>query len=149
MTSHAARQNWMRLFALAPVGSLQQGLREINNIPAYSLLRATETGLVMVQARIGNTANPFHVGESLVTRCSLMLDKQYTGHAWILGENSHHAELAALLDALCQHPAHQDALHTTLLPRLAAQRADVVRQAAAEVAPTKVDFFTMVRGEDE
>lgn len=149
MMSHAARQHWMRLFALAPVDSLQQGIREIHDIPTYSLLRATETGLVMVQARIGNTANPFHVGESLVTRCSLLLDEQYTGHAWILGENGRHAELAALLDALCQHPAHQDVLHNNLVPRLEAQRANFIMHAAAEVAPTKVDFFTMVRGEDE
>lgn len=149
MMSHAARQHWMRLFALAPADSLQQGLRELRDIPTYSLLRPTETGLVMMQARIGNTANPFHVGEGLVSRCSLLLDNTYTGHAWILGENCQHAEIAALLDALCQHPAHQDAVCNTLVPRLEAQRTERVRQEAAAIAPTKVDFFTMVRGEDE
>ena len=58
------------------------------------------------------------------------------------------AELAALYDALWQRDGYAEPLDRELLPALEAERARRVREDAAAVEPTRVDFFTLVRGED-
>ena len=70
------------------------------------------------------------------------------GYAWILGEDARRAELAALYDALWQRDGYAEPLDWELLPALEAERARRVREDAAAVEPTRVDFFTLVRGED-
>ena len=70
------------------------------------------------------------------------------GYAWVLGEDARRAELAALYDALWQRDGYAEALDRELLPALEAERARRVREDAAAVEPTRVDFFTLVRGED-
>ena len=66
----------------------------------------------------------------------------------MLGEDARHAELAALFDALWQTKDYAERLDRELLPVLEAERAARVRADAAAVEPTRVDFFTLVRGED-
>ncbi len=115
--------------------------------PVHAWLRRPETGTVMVRARTGGTGAPFNLGEMTVTRCALRLDSGEVGHAYIQGRDRTHAENAALVDALMQTDRSDDLRHRVLTPlaeEAVAARAGRARKAAA----TKVDFFTMVRGED-
>ncbi len=69
-----------------------------------------------------------------------------TGFAYQLGRDKDRARSAALLDALWQG-AERDAVEAALVPIRTRIAADAALQAR-RVAATRVDFFTMVRGED-
>ena len=142
MMSLTVRQERMRLLALASVERLEAGLSAITP-PDYEVVRGPETGLVMIRGRVGNTGDAFNMGEALATRCVVSLKGGCLGYAWILGEDARRAELAALYDALWQRDGYAE-----LLPALEAERTRRVREDAAAVEPTRVDFFTLVRGED-
>ena len=47
-----------------------------------------------------------------------------------------------------QDPARRPAVECAIVGPLEAARAETRRRAAAKSAATKVDFFTLVRGED-
>jgi alpha-D-ribose 1-methylphosphonate 5-triphosphate synthase subunit PhnG len=136
------RQRWMALLAKAPPARLAALLPDL---PAHQHLRQPEVGAVMVRGRVGGTAEPFNLGEMTVTRAAVQLPDGAVGHAWVQGRDKAHATRAAILDALLQ----TDTTHHALIETLAAE-AEARRNArAAKAAATKVDFFTMVRGEDK
>ena len=58
------------------------------------------------------------------------------------------AQLSAVLDALAQDAAARNTLETALFAPLEARLTQEAERLEAETAATKVDFFTMVRGED-
>jgi alpha-D-ribose 1-methylphosphonate 5-triphosphate synthase subunit PhnG len=117
-------------------------------LPPHALLRAPEVGAVMVQGRIGGTGAPFNLGEMTVTRCSLRLEAGGVGHAHVQGRDKAHALRAAALDALMQGEDAAAMRAAVLLPL--AQEEAARRLAKAERATaTKVEFFTLVRGEDQ
>lgn len=112
-------------------------------------LRAPETGLVMLRGRMGGTGAPFNVGEATVTRAAVRLPSGTVGFAHLLGRDGARARDAALLDALWLEAGDtRAAVETTILAPLRARLAEADARKAAEVAATRVDFFTMVRGED-
>ena len=144
---HGPRQAWMGLLAKAAPGRVAALLDDTCPRPGFDWLRRPETGSVMVRGRTGGTGAPFNLGEMTVTRCALRLPCGTVGHAYIQGRSKPDAEAAALVDALMQTD-RAPALQTGVLDPLRAE-ADTVRASrAARAAATKVDFFTMVRGED-
>jgi alpha-D-ribose 1-methylphosphonate 5-triphosphate synthase subunit PhnG len=139
------RKDWISTLAKAPPGELR---RLFGELPAHDLLRPAEVGAVMVRGRVGGTGAPFNLGEMSVTRCSVRLEDGTVGHAWVQGRDKDHAHRAALVDALMQTDAAQDLRQRVIVPLAAVARQR--REARAEkAAGTKVDFFTMVRGEDQ
>jgi alpha-D-ribose 1-methylphosphonate 5-triphosphate synthase subunit PhnG len=110
-------------------------------------MRPPETGLVTLRGRIGGGGSPFNVGEATVTRASVELDG-HIGHAYALGRDRKKALQSAICDALYQDETRREMIEQQILRplRKAEQEADARR--AEEIAATKVDFFTMVRGED-
>ncbi len=145
MTAHAERKAWMSVLAKAPPARLAALLPDL---PDHAFLRPPEIGAVMVQGRIGGTGAPFNLGEMTVTRCSLQLVDGAVGHAVVQGRDKGHAARAAIVDALMQSKgarAVRDAVVAPLEAEAAARR----DTRAAKAAATKVDFFTMVRGEDQ
>ena len=138
----------MSLTAKAPKGRVAELLDAASDRPDFAWLQAPEIGSVMVQGRAGGTGQPFNVGEMTVTRCALRLSACGTvGHAYIQGRSKRCAEAAALVDALMQTP-EANTLQAAVLAPLEAEQ-DARRQARAEkAAATKVEFFTMTRGED-
>ncbi|MCB1474427.1 MAG: phosphonate C-P lyase system protein PhnG [Rhodobiaceae bacterium] len=137
----------MRIFSLAPAEALRSAAQNVNK-PAYERLRGPETGLVMLRGRTGGGGEAFNVGEATVTRCSVRLASGEVGHAYILGRDGERAECAAWLDGLWQNPATRATVEDRVLAPLAAAIAAEERTVAAKSARTKVEFFTMVRGED-
>jgi alpha-D-ribose 1-methylphosphonate 5-triphosphate synthase subunit PhnG len=141
----AARQALMALCSRARPEELDAALRILDAPAEVVDLRRPETGLVMLRGRIGGDGRAFNAGEATVTRAAVRLPSGETGFAYHLGRDADRARKAAILDALFQ--ARPDAVEAALAPvaeRIAAERAREARQVAA----TKVDFFTMVRGED-
>ena len=144
---HFERKTWMSVLAKAPAGRIAALLDAAMERPDFSWLRAPEIGSTMVRGRQGGTGAPFNLGEVTVTRCALKLASGVVGHAYIQGRRKADAEAAALVDALMQTDA-AEALQTAVIDPLAVEHA-VARQARAEkAAATKVEFFTMARGED-
>ncbi|HEY9571535.1 MAG TPA: phosphonate C-P lyase system protein PhnG [Pusillimonas sp.] len=138
------RQRWMRVLARAgkQLQAHSQALRE----PEHRYIRPAEAGMVMVRGRVGGSGAPFNLGEMTVTRCVVQLADGSTGHSYVAGRSKPHAELAALADALLQGP--QGSRWMALVDALE-QEQDADRAArAAQSAATKVDFTTLVRGED-
>jgi alpha-D-ribose 1-methylphosphonate 5-triphosphate synthase subunit PhnG len=100
----------------------------------------------MVRGRAGATGAAFNLGEMTVTRCALKLADGRVGHAVVQGRDRRKAEVAALCDALMQG-AEAGAVRAAVLDPLKAAAAKRSGTRAAKAAATKVDFFTMVRGE--
>ena len=140
-----ARKGWMSLLAKAPPARLAALLPDL---PETALLRPAEVGSVMMRGRVGGTGAPFNLGEMTVTRCSLRLDCGAVGHAYVQGRDKDHARRAAVVDALMQTPeaarVEAQVLHPLRLEEEARRTTRAVKAAA-----TKVEFFTMVRGEDQ
>lgn len=139
------RQQWMGVLARA--GSQLDAYGEQLRASAYRLIRPPEIGMVMVRGRIGASGAAFNLGEMTATRCVVQLENGRTGHSYVAGRSKRHAELAALADAHLQGERRQhwlDSLVTPLAQQQSAQRASKAAQSAA----TKVDFMTLVRGED-
>jgi alpha-D-ribose 1-methylphosphonate 5-triphosphate synthase subunit PhnG len=136
----------MGLLARARPADLADLWPGIGNEPAFDWLRRPETGAVMLRGRAGAVGAPFNLGEMTVTRASLRLGCGTVGHAWVQGRDQDHARRAALADALLQ-TGQADTIRKTILAPLARVEADRRATRAARAATTKVDFFTMVRGE--
>ncbi len=117
-------------------------------LPAHENLREPENGLVMVRGRIGGDGAPFNLGEATVSRAAVRLASGEIGFGYVLGRDNEKARMIALCDALLQTRDHAGDDRGGG-PRSVARRDDA-RAAiaeAAEAAATRVDFYTMVRGE--
>ncbi|MCS0493874.1 phosphonate C-P lyase system protein PhnG [Ancylobacter sp. MQZ15Z-1] len=143
----AARQSAMGLLARAEPDELDAILATLAPVPAATDLRTPEVGLVMLRGRTGGDGAPFNLGEASLARAAIRLEGGATGFAYRLGRDAQSARRAAIVDALWQDEGRRPAVEAALAPvrtRLALRRAGV----EAETAATKVDFFTLVRGED-
>lgn len=148
MTEITTRQEWMSLLATAPDTLLATLCAAVGAPPEFDWLRAPEIGATMVRGRTGGTGAPFNLGEMTVTRCALKLrGSDVVGHGYVQGRDKSKAERAALIDALMQTDAAETVRRTVLAP-LAEARRTARTARAARAAATKVEFFTMARGED-
>jgi alpha-D-ribose 1-methylphosphonate 5-triphosphate synthase subunit PhnG len=141
------RQEWMAVLAMASAPTIESLWQDVPDKPAWSCLRQPEIGMVMVQARAGGTGRWFNMGEMTVTRCVIRFAGGGTGHAYVAGRDQRHAELAAVIDALMQIPERRGEIRRIVIDPLAAMHAAARSRTARRTAATKVDFFTMVRGD--
>jgi alpha-D-ribose 1-methylphosphonate 5-triphosphate synthase subunit PhnG len=116
-------------------------------VPAHEDLRAPENGLVMVRGRTGGDGAPFNLGEATVSRAAVRLATGEVGFGYTLGRDAQKARMIALCDALIQTIDHVDALEAQVLAPLRARMIAERNRSAAETAATRVDFYTLVRGE--
>ena len=142
----ATRQRWIGVLACAVGDELSRHESALRDAE-YQLIRAPETGMTLVRGRMGGTGAPFNVGEMTVTRCVVRLADGRTGYSYLAGRDKPRAELAALADAHLQGPLQTHWLSTLIEPLAQAQARRRVEQDAATAA-SKVEFFTLVRGED-
>jgi alpha-D-ribose 1-methylphosphonate 5-triphosphate synthase subunit PhnG len=146
--ANAARKAAMAAFAQASGAELRQ-LADAAALPLDAdLLRGPETGLVTVRGRIGGGGAPFNTGEATVTRATVRLPSGQVGHAYALGRDKEKVRLAAILDASWCDEETRAAVEEKVVAPLLRMQAAADAKRLAETAATKVDFFTMVRGED-
>ncbi len=154
MTLHvkSPRQHWMGVLSRAPVNELENHWQTLVNQPKTRFIRTPEIGLMMVRSRAGGSGTPFNLGEMTMTRCVVELENGTAGFGYVQGRSKRHAELAASFDAVLQDSEqHDPTQHTALMndwlnPLHEAWQADRTKRSKT-AASTKVDFFTMVRGE--
>lgn len=145
----AARRAAMAVLVESNTNELSALLADVGELPAYQELRKPESGLLMLRGRISGDGSPFNVGELTVARAVVKLSSGEAGFGYVLGRDHDKARLVALCDALMQTEHYRDAIESRVIqPIRAAQHA--ARQLSAErTAATRVEFFTLVRGEDE
>jgi alpha-D-ribose 1-methylphosphonate 5-triphosphate synthase subunit PhnG len=146
------RQAWMATLAKADFELLEQLVNKLGNLPKYSFLRSPEIGLAMVRGRAGGTGEAFNLGEITMTRCVVQLESEpeheaITGFGYVAGRSHRHAELAALCDALLQSSEWRDRIQAQVIQPLQIQSQQQQELKQRQTAATKVNFFTMVRGE--
>ena len=146
-TLNAERRAWLAVLARAPVQDLELGVRQCAPHIRCEFLRRPEPGLVMLRGRMGGSGSAFNLGEASVTRCSVRLADGQVGTGYVLGRDRRKAELVALLDALLQEPAYRARLEPELLVPLRQAQQQRRAAAAAAAGTSKVEFFTLVRGE--
>ena len=141
------RREAMAVLTASSAEEIARHLAALGPIPAHTELRAPQSGLVMLRGRIGGDGAPFNFGEATVSRCAVRLATGETGFGYALGRDREKARLIALLDALQQREQGRIELEKCVLgpirERLTAER----ERTAQHVAATKVEFFTLVRGE--
>jgi alpha-D-ribose 1-methylphosphonate 5-triphosphate synthase subunit PhnG len=144
----AERKAAMAVLAMASSGEIRRLWDAAGIETDAQALRGPETGLVTVRGRIGGAGAPFNFGEATVTRATVRLPGGEVGHAYALGRDKQKARLSAIADALWQNPARRAEIEEKIIAPLKAAQARADEKRRTETAATKVDFFTMVRGED-
>ncbi|MDE2607825.1 MAG: phosphonate C-P lyase system protein PhnG [Burkholderiales bacterium] len=149
MTDHVTlqetRQHWLSVLARAPREQLE---REVARLapPAHQLVRAPECGTVMLRGRAGGTGDAFHLGEATVTRCAARIGA-HLGIGYVLGRDRRCAELIAVLDALLQDPGRRSAILRQVVEPMERDQGEALAARSRMAAASRVEFFTMVRGE--
>lgn len=144
----ATRQRWMRVLAHSQPAALRDRMNALSLTPDYDTIRAPEIGLVQIQARMGGTGQLFFAGDTPLTRAAIRLNSGTLGYSYVLGRDKAHAERCAVIDALLQEQTHFQTLMETLIAPLEADRAARLAARQAEVNTSRVDFFTLVRGDN-
>jgi alpha-D-ribose 1-methylphosphonate 5-triphosphate synthase subunit PhnG len=138
----------MSVLARAASRDLEGAWVALETRPAYRVVRTPERGMVMLRGRAGGSGPRFNLGEMTVTRCSVELESGAMGHAYVAGRDLRHAELAAVFDALLQDGRLRDTLERSVIAPFEEAQRESRHLAASRSAATKVEFFTLVRGED-
>jgi alpha-D-ribose 1-methylphosphonate 5-triphosphate synthase subunit PhnG len=142
----AQRKAAMAVLAHSDAAEIARCLEPIA-VPAYENLREPENGLVMLRGRIGGDGAPFNLGEATVSRAAVRLATGEVGFGYVLGRDRRKAQMIALCDALVQSNEFSEAVEAKVLTPLRAAMVSERDRRAAETAATRVDFYTMVRGE--
>lgn len=145
---NSARKAAMAAFASASAADLRELGAAVPLQLEAEMLRGPETGLVTVRGRIGGGGASFNTGEATVTRATLRLPNGQVGHAYALGRDKEKVRLAAILDAMWCDGQTRAAVEEKVVAPLRRMQAESDARQRAEAAATKVDFFTLVRGED-
>lgn len=144
--NNEARKAALDTLAGAPSRALAELWDRWANKPDYSKVRGPEVGLVMVRGRAGGGGAPFNLGEATVSRASVRIVTGEIGHGYCLGRDLAKAEAIAVIDALWQRDAA--GVEREIIRPLQQLARSSEQKRREEAAATKVDFFTMVRGDN-
>lgn len=142
----ARRRDVMSVLVNTPVERIAACLEAVE-IPSHNVARQPENGLVMVRGRIGGDGAPFNLGEASVSRAAIRLLSGEIGFGYVLGRDSQKAKLIALCDALMQNDVLAIEVEQKVVAPLRRELDAARAKRAAETAATRVDFYTLVRGE--
>ncbi|MCC0177094.1 phosphonate C-P lyase system protein PhnG [Waterburya agarophytonicola K14] len=146
MSPSTARQTWMAILAKSSPVDLEQQVQTLGKLPKYTFLRQSEIGLAMVRGRAGGTGEAFNLGEMTVTRCVIKME-DIKGFGYVGGRSKRHAELAAVCDGLLQQKEWYKRVQELVIQPLQAKLSDRQQKQQRQTEATKVEFFTMLRGE--
>ena len=136
----------MAVLAHAEASEIAARLRNFA-LPSHQDQRVPENGLVMLRRRVGGDSAAFNIREATVSRAAVRLASGEVGFGYTLGRDGEKARLIALCDALVQSRDFGAVVERDVIAPLREQLLAERKRAAAETAATKVDFYTMVRGE--
>ncbi len=142
----AQRKAAMTVLAHSDAAEIAENLKAIA-VPAHENLREPENGLVMVRGRIGGDGAAFNLGEATVSRAAVRLATGEVGFGYTLGRDCEKAQMIALCDAMVQSAEFSGEVEAKVIAPLRAGLLAERHRKAAETAATRVDFYTMVRGE--
>jgi alpha-D-ribose 1-methylphosphonate 5-triphosphate synthase subunit PhnG len=142
----ARRQAVMAVLAHADAAEISGRLETIA-LPVHENLREPENGLVMVRGRVGGDGAAFNLGEATVSRAAVRLSTGEVGFGYTLGRDRHKAQMIALCDAMVQSAEFAEIVQAKVVTPLRAAMIAERNCKAAEAAATRVDFYTLVRGE--
>ncbi len=143
---NTSRKAALDVLAAAPSRALAELWDLWADKPEHIKVRGPEVGLVMVRGRAGGGGAPFNLGEATVSRASVRIVTGEVGHGYSLGRDLAKAEIIAVIDALRQRDAAR--VEAEIIEPLRAIAATADQKRRDESAATKVDFFTMVRGDN-
>ena len=141
------RQAWMGVLARSTSDDVAALLGSLGKTPLYELIKRPETGTIMVEARAGGAGRRFNAGEATMTRCVIRLADGTMGFSYALGRDRKKAENAAVLDAVLQLEDEKNSSLLQGLDRLTQQHQAARDLKSRKAAATKVNFFTLVRGD--
>ncbi len=142
----AERRQWLSVLARAGHAELEAAVAGLQPLMAPQTVRPPETGMVMLRGRVGGTGDVFNLGEATVTRCALRV-ADALGVGYALGRDKRKAELIALLDGLLQDKGRRERLLREVVEPLGRSQAAARDTASRAAAGSRVEFFTMARGE--
>ena len=142
------RKSWMSLLATSNQSDLLNLWEQKKIKVNYVWLRTPEIGSIMAQGRMGVTGDKFNIGEVTITRCSLKLNCGTVGHSYVQGRSKKKAEISALCDALMQTEMSNEINKSIIIP-LEKIKKNNKDKILSKAEATKVDFFTLVRGESD
>jgi alpha-D-ribose 1-methylphosphonate 5-triphosphate synthase subunit PhnG len=142
------RKWWMGVLARATAQDFYALNSFIPPKESYRLIKKPEIGTVMVEARAGGAGRRFNFGEASVTRCVVQLVSGELGFSYALGRDKGKAEQAALIDAILQSgDAYVKNTILSILKTIEKKHLAAKDLQSRKAAATKVNFFTLVRGE--
>ena len=141
------RREAMAVLTCSSADEIAAHLANVDPIPAHSQLREAQSGLVMLRGRIGGDGAPFNFGEATVSRAAIKLATGETGIGYTLGRQQDKAKLIALCDAMIQNERYMPMIERLVIAPIRTRLAVEREQARQRTAATKVEFFTLVRGE--
>jgi alpha-D-ribose 1-methylphosphonate 5-triphosphate synthase subunit PhnG len=144
---HEPRQTWLGVLARASRAELEEALIRLGPLPALEHVRPSEPGMFMLRGRMGGTGDAFNLGEATVTRCALRVGSGALGVGYAIGRDRRKAELIAVFDALLQGNTHQTQIQRDAIEPMARRQVAARDAASGQAATSRVEFFTMVRGE--
>nr|AHG53037.1 COG3624 Uncharacterized enzyme of phosphonate metabolism [uncultured bacterium B3TF_MPn1] len=142
-----SRQRLLSLLSKSNGESVKQAWESLGVVPEYSFLKRPEVGMVMVKAQAGGNGTNFNMGEMTVTRTVLQLSGNQVGYGYIAGRDKDKSLTVALIDALYQLCEWQDVIEEKIMKPLERALQSAQTKHKQRVDRTKVNFFTMVRGE--
>ena len=144
----ADRRAALAVLAMASRAELAAAWADLPEPVEFTVLRRPEVGMVMARGRIGGGGAPFNLGEVTVARAAVRMSSGEVGFGHVLGRDTERALLVARFDALRQNPRFSALVEAALIRPVAARIAAGDAATRRKTEATRVNFFTMVRGED-
>lgn len=146
----ALRQRAARVLAGASTTELAECWAGWSDRPEVEYLRGPESGLVMVQGRMGGSGDRFNLGEATVVRATALvrggaLTSEYVGTSYVLGSDPERAGLAAVFQALLGDPVQRERVLAQVIEPLQLRQSTDDAGSRAQAQATTVNFFTVAR----
>ncbi|MGP3590070.1 phosphonate C-P lyase system protein PhnG [Vagococcus sp. WN89Y] len=143
------RQYWMSILARSQATEIISRWAALDFRQQYKLLRPTQIGLIQLQGRMEVSGQRFMLGDMTVTRAAVEVSDGTVGYSYIIGRDKTKAELCAVIDALLQKEAYCAHIIAAVIEPLAQRLRETGQKQRQDVAPSKVNFYNLVRGEDQ
>lgn len=141
------RQKNLSILAKASLVTMRKYWESIGANATFVFLKKPEVGMAMVRAQAGGGSEDFNMGEMTMTRCVVRLDSEEIGYGFVAGRSKKKSELIAIIDASWQTESLKKIIEEKIIDPLYRLQIYREQKVAEDTKTSKVNFFTMVRGE--